>query len=183
MSNNASLFRPDDIIIDLGDNEKYRLVYDLNSFCEMEKIYDSVDTVIQMLFGSTATPDLAKVTYCKASINPDEVEIDGVPLTAYISKVSVGKTAKYEDSRNLLWLGCIHDYTVFDEYGDVKGYTISKAKLGTKITLKNIKEINAKILMCFLRDLLPKEDDSKNVEQPEEAQSQETKPPVLTVNK
>ena len=37
----ATLFRPEDVVITLQEQE-YRLVYDLNAFIEIEKIYDYV---------------------------------------------------------------------------------------------------------------------------------------------
>ena len=165
MNEDAAVFRPDDIVVEVGGTE-YKLVYDLNAFCEMEKMYDSVDSVLQMLLGVDSTPDLTKVTYKGGSVDPDEVLIGEVPLTVYINKVSKTKEAKHSDTLNLLWLGCLHDHTTYDEHGEIKGYTVAKAKLGSGVTFKNLRQVNGKILTAILRDLVPS-DSVKNAEAPE----------------
>lgn len=169
MNENATVFRPDDIVVTI-DGVDYRLIYDLNAFCEMEKIYESVDSVLQMLLGASAAPDLSKVTIRGEAVDPDEILIDGVTLTTYINKVNKVKEAKHTDTLNLLWLGCLHDHTEFDSFGEIKRYTIAKAKLGAGVTFKNLREVNGKILTAILRDLVPSEE-VKNAEAPEKLET------------
>ena len=170
----ASTFRPEPIKIEL-DGVEYTLVYDLNAFCELEKMYDSVDSVLQMLLGATSQPDMQKVTYLDESVAADTIKIAGVPLSAYVEKIVKLKDAKNTDTLNLLWLGVIHDYAEYDVKGDIKGYSITKATLGKGITLRNLRDVNQKILMTFLRDLLPS-DEAKNAEAPEPQEEQEATP-------
>lgn len=151
--NSSAVFKPKPVELELN-GEKYTLVYDLNAFCEMETMYDSVDTVINMLMGTPA-PDISKVTYCDAPCQSSDIKIDGKPLTEYIQRLSDTPKAKYKDTLNLLWLGVLHDHTKFTEDGEVAGYTVSKAKLGQGVTLTNLREVNQKIITAVLRDLLP----------------------------
>lgn len=146
-------FKPKPVVLTLGGVE-YTLLYDLNAFCEMETMYESVDSVIQMLMGSPA-PDLDKVTYNDAPVNADEIMVDGKPLADYIAQLHNRTKAKYKDTLNLLWLGVLHDHTIYDEDGEVQKYTVTKAKLGHMVTLTNLREVNAKIMTAILRDLLP----------------------------
>lgn len=165
MNESTKEFKPDDIIIEL-EGEKFRLVFDLNCFCEMEKMYDSVDSVIRMLLGTTPIPKAELVTYNGAKVLPSDIIIDGVTLDNYMKQVEGVRMAKHADTRNLLWLGCLHDHTKFNEFGEVVGYTITKEKLATFVTFKNIREVSAKIVTAIIRDLLPARQESKNVEVP-----------------
>lgn len=166
MNEAVNNFKPITISVVLGENE-YVLKYDLNAFCEMERIYDSVDDVLKMLLGTDDVPDLDAVTYCDAPVLASDIAIAGVPLSEYIQKFNRGVRApKHEDTRNLLWLGVLHDHSVFDEHGEIVGYTIGKAELGKHITLSNMREVNAKIVTVLLRDLIPAQTgNSKNVEE------------------
>ena len=168
MNEKTLIFKPEDIVVELGD-KKYRLIYDLNAFCEMEKMYDSVDSVLQMLLGTSAAPDLQRVTYCEAPALAEDIKIADVPLSVYINKLNDVKQAKHTDTLNLLWIGCLHDHAVYNDFGEITGYTISKAKLGAEVTFKNLRDVNAKIIIAILRDLVP-EQDAKNAEAPEEQQ-------------
>ena len=47
MNDDASVFKPDDVTVTIAGKE-YRLIYDLNAFCEMEKMYDSVDRILNI---------------------------------------------------------------------------------------------------------------------------------------
>lgn len=170
MNEDASVFKPDDVTVTIAGKE-YRLIYDLNAFCEMEKIYDSVDSVLQMLLGVSTNTDLTKVTFKGAPVNAEDITVADLPLTAYIGKINKTKEAKHTDTLNLLWLGCLHDYTLYDEHEEIKGYSISKAKLGAGVTFKNLREVNGKILTAILRDLVPS-DSVKNAEAPEAAEAQ-----------
>ena len=184
MNESVKAFKPDDITVCLGDKE-YRLIYDLNAFAELEKIYDSVDSILQMLLGTNANPDLSTVPYFDKPVNADDIKIADVTLTEYITRLSSVREAKHTDTLNLLWAGCLHDCAIYNSFGDITGYTVTKARLGAEVTLKNMREVNAKILTALLRDLLPGEE-IKNVEAPvmEQAEaSQETKGPSLTIRK
>lgn len=164
-------FKPQPVTITLGKDDKeetFELVFDLNAFCEMETMYESVDSVIQMLMGAPA-PDLEKVKYNGAKVLAQDITVDGKPLSEYIGQLASRSKAKYKDTLNLLWLGVLHNHTVYDEDGEVKKYTITKAKLGSLVTLTNIREVNAKIMTAILRDLLPalvkSNQQTKNAEQ------------------
>lgn len=167
MNEKTKLFKPDDLVITLGEDQ-FRLVYDLNAFCELEKIYDSVDTVLQMLLGTDAAPDLNQVRYNGALVIADEITIANIPLSMYISQINTKRTAKHADTLNLLWAGLLHDHAIYNEHEEITGYTISKTKLGSMVTFKNLRQINAQIVIALLRDLLPPGDESKNEEAPEE---------------
>lgn len=166
---NAAIFKPDDVVIKLADDFEVRLVYDLNAFCELEKIYDSVDAVIQMILGTQENVDPSKLlTQVKVGdmfIDGSTVTIAGTPLIDYLSKVHA-KQAKHADTLNLLWAGCLHDAAQYNSDDEIVGYNISKSKLGSYVTFKNLREINAKIIVALLRDLIP----SKNVEAPVEGE-------------
>lgn len=164
-------FKPQPVMVTLGkpgEEQDYELLFDLNAFCEMETMYESVDSVIQMLMGAPA-PDLDKVKYNGAKVLAQDITIDGKPLSDYINQLANRSKAKYKDTLNLLWLGVLHDHTVYDEDGEVKKYTITKAKLGSMVTLTNLREVNAKIMTAILRDLLPalvkNSQQTKNAEQ------------------
>ena len=160
----ALLFRPDAITVTLGE-ETYRLVYDLNAFCELEKIYDSVDDVLQTLFGNQDS-GVTKVTYKGMPADVADIEVEDVPLMVFINKANKVKQLRHTDTLNLLWAGCLHSYAVYD-HDEIVGYTLSKATLGAKITLKNLKEVNLKIVAALLRDLVPDET-LKNADAPAE---------------
>lgn len=184
MNESVKAFKPDDVTVCLGERE-YRLLYDLNSFAELEKIYDSVDSILQMLLGASVNPDLSNITYFDKPVNAADIKIADVALPEYVGKLTSVKEAKHTDTLNLLWAGCLHDCAIYNSFGEITGYTVTKARLGAEVTLKNMREVNAKILTALLRDLLPGEE-VKNVEAPVMEQietSQETKGPSLTIHK
>lgn len=156
MNNKILNFKPQPISVEL-DGKTYNLCFNLNAFCEMEKLYDSVDEVLQMLLGGgDDIPDLTRVTYCEAPCLATDISIAGVPLAVYIEKYSKKiREAKHEDTRNLLWLGCLHEYTEFDSEGNIVRYTLGKGELAKHITLRNMREINTKIVTALLQDLIP----------------------------
>lgn len=161
MNNTAAIFKPDTITVEL-QGEEYALVYDLNAFCELEKMYDSVDDILQMLFGTASEDKSSVVSYNGTIINSDSVLIDDVPLSTYIA-VNIKKlTSKHTDTRNLLWAGMIHKFAVYDADGEITGYTLSKAKVGTMVTFKNLRQVNARVVTALLRDLFPADDEAKN---------------------
>lgn len=150
----AQLFKPERIMIKLGDTE-YELRFDLSAFCELEKTYRSTDELLQMLLGTAMNPDINKVTYCDAPVLADDVKVDQVPLSAYIAKNTNTAKAGQQETLNLLWAGCLHNHQILNEQAEVTGYSITKAKLGSLVSLKNIAEVNAKIMEAILRDLIP----------------------------
>ncbi len=160
----AAIFKPDDVVIQFTEDYSVRLVYDLNAFCELEKLYDSVDAVIQMILGTTENVDVKKLlTQVKCGdmfIDGEQVTIAGTPLVEYLQKVHI-KQAKHEDTLNLLWAGALHDAAIYNDHDEITGYSVSKSKLGSYVTFRNLREVNAKIITALLRDLLP----TKNAEQ------------------
>lgn len=168
----AVAFKREPIFVELN-GEKYELKFDLNAFCELEKIYDSVDDVLQMILGTSNAPDLQKVTYCGAPCLASDIEIAGIPLETYLEKLNNVKQAKHSDTRNLLWAGCIHAFAEYDEFGEIVRYSLSKSKIAEGVTFQNLREINLKIITAILRDLLPPGEEVKNAEAPE---TQETQP-------
>lgn len=178
MSENASVFRPDAVTIKLGE-ETFTLKYDLNAFQEMEKIYESVDSVIQMVLGATPVPDLDNVTYVGKPVLAKDIVIGDATLEEYVTKLTKAKEAKYADTLNLLWIGCLHAYTEYDQFGEIAKYTLPKAKLGALVTFKNVREVNNAILKAFLSDLFAS-DKEKNADAPEVTEKQQ---PQLTIKK
>ena len=168
MNEDTLVFKPDDVTVEL-DGTVYRLYFDLNSFCEMEKIYESVDSVLQMLLGTSAVPDMSRVVYKNEPVEASDITISGESLVAYINKINNVKAAKHSDTLNMLWLGCLHDHSIIDENGEIIGYSITKSKLGAGVTFKNLREVNGKILMVMLRDLIPPTS-AKNAEVPTEVE-------------
>lgn len=167
MTNTAKLFKPDDIVIKLGEKE-HRLVYDLNSFVELEKIYASVDELLQMLLGGTQEVVEPDVKYNGVDALAADITVDGVPLDVMLAQQaaeSAGKQAKHSDTLNLLWAGLLHDNSVYNDDGDIVRYNISKAQIGAQVTFRNLRELNAQVVIALLRDLIPpQEADDANVE-------------------
>lgn len=175
---NAAIFKPDDVVVNLSDDYQVRLVYDLNAFCELEKIYDSVDAVIQMVLGAQENVDpeklLTQVKVGEMPIDGKTVTIAGTPLLDYIKKVHV-KQAKHEDTLNLLWAGCLHDAAQYDQHDEICGYNVSKSKLGSYVTFRNLRDINAKIIVALLRDLIPPKNVEPSAEEAQPAEKEEKK--------
>lgn len=171
MNESAAVFKPTDSVITLGDVD-YRLVYDLNAFAELEKIYDSVDSILQMLLGTSNAPDLETITYKGNKAEASDILVAGTPLSIYLEKLNKVREAKHTDTLNLLWAGCLHDAAIYNSFGEITGYTVTKARLGAQVTFKNLRDVNAKILATILRDLLPPEE-VKNAAAPEETSPQE----------
>lgn len=161
--NSSSIFKPKDIIVTLGDKD-YRLVYDLNSFCELETIYGSIDEVLKMIIGEKEElPPV--ITYNDATVRVEEILVDGKPL-ADILRQKKTRVAKQVDTLNILYAGMLHDCTTWNDKDEITGYTISKTRIASFVTLKNIKEINQKIAIAILQDLVPTEAEVKNEDPP-----------------
>jgi len=163
MNESAAIFKPDDVVVTL-EGQDYRLVYDLNSFCELEKIYDSIDSMLSQLLGAKK-PTLENLTYLAKPVNPEDIKVGEETLVDYVAKPTKSREIKYSDTLNLFWAGCLHDAAIFNGFNEITGYKISKAKLGSLITFSNMREINVKIVAAILRDLIP-----KNVEAPDGTQ-------------
>ena len=148
-------FKSEPVIIEFDNGESFDISFDMNAFCEMEKVYGSVDTVLQMILGTGTAPDMSKVTYCDAPCLATDIKVGGILLSEYISKLSEVPKAKHSDTLNLLWFGCLHDHTLYDDDGNVLKYTISKSHLGSLVNFRNLHEVNGKIVTSILRDLLP----------------------------
>lgn len=177
MNEKAAIFKPDPVEVELAPDYKVTLVYDLNALCELEKIYDSIDQVIQMILGTNEDVDVNKLmTQVKCGdqfIEGKDVTIAGTPLMKYLTAVHV-KQARMTDTLNLLWAGTLHDNAKYDENDELIGYTVSKHKLGSYVTFRNMRVINAAIVTAILRDLVP----AKNVTEPaapQEAPAQDNK--------
>lgn len=172
MNEKIKAFKAEPVVLNFGEKQ-YKLVYDLNAFCELEKIYNSVDDVLKMLLGTKA-PEMDKVTYNGAPVNVNDIMVDDIPLATFIAKASNVPVAKHEDTRNLLWAGCLHDHTEYDEFGEIKRYNIGKAELGKHVTFSNLREVNGKIMTAILRDLIPDGEDAeeKNEEPLEQSSGQ-----------
>lgn len=159
----ALLFRPEPITVKLGE-ETYRLVYDLNAFCELEKIYDSVDDLLQALLGGSG--EKVTVTHKSEEVDAADIEVNGTPLPVLLGRMNKVRQLKHSDTLNLLWAGCLHDNAVY-EHDEIVGYTVSKTKLGSLVTIKNLPEVNLKVVAAILRDLVPDEA-IKNADAPAE---------------
>ncbi len=176
MNKEAALFKPEEVTVTLGGKE-YMLIYDLNAFCELEKIYDSIDALLRMLLGGAELPTFEKVTYNDEVVEHETIKVDGVPLIdllqklEQLSKTDAEKQAKHTDTRNLLWAGILHNHSEYNEDGDIVRYTITKSQVGSMVTFKNLRDINSKIIFAILRDLIPPsvegDEEQKNVSTPE----------------
>ena len=165
----ANVFKPDPVKIVLGGTE-YSLIYDLNAFCMMEKMYESVDAVIRMILGSP-TVDVTQVTYNDAPVLADEIKVDGTPLSEFIARaVGAQSKATNADTRKLLWLGVLHDHATFDDDGNIASCDVTCGELGKHITFSNLGEVNAKIIAALVRDLVPVNAGEKNQKAPEAPQ-------------
>lgn len=163
--NMASVFKPDDTIVEIGEN-KYRLVFDMLAFCELEKKYGTVDVVLEMLFGELAEELEPVITYNEAPINIDEVKVDGAPLAMVLSsKKSEKRVAKHSDTLELIWAGMLHDNAIYNDLDEIIGYKVSRRKIASEITFKNYAKLNVKIIEAFIKDLAPNigVGDEKNV--------------------
>lgn len=160
------VFRPTDTVFEL-DGKKYRLIYDMLAFCELEKIYGSVDVVLGMLFGDVAQKLEPVVTYKDSPIDIDDVKVDDVPLALVLAeKDKQQRVAKHSDTLELLWAGMIHDNAIYNSDDEIIGYKISKRKVAESITFRNYRSLNVKIVEAIMKDLAPGlgEGDSKNEE-------------------
>lgn len=170
MENKALMFKHDDIKITLGGKE-YKLVFDLNAFCEIEKRYGSVDKVLSMVLGGAAQMDTT--VKCKGyEVDPKEVTIGDATLDTLLPKLTdTQPTAKLTDTLVLLYIALMHDTAVYNANDEICKYSISEARLGSLVDMSMLREINGKVVAALMRDLVPsKADDGKNAEAPEAAE-------------
>lgn len=170
--NKALTFKADDVKIKLGDKE-YRLVYDLNAFCELEKTYGSIDKILQLILGNPNEPQDRSVTVDGKEVDVNTVTVGGKPLAVLLDDMLGKRTsATHTDTLNLLYAGTMHDAAQYNAHDEIIGYGTSKAKLGSMVTLANVREVNAAIVAALLRDLVPAKnaDEGKNTEAPEAAE-------------
>jgi len=160
------VFRPNDTVFELNGN-KYRLVYDMLAFCELEKIYGSVDEVLGMLFGDVAQKLEPAVTYNDSPINIEEVKIDNVPLALVLAeKDKQQRVAKHSDTLELIWAGMLHDNAIYNSDDEIIGYKLTKRRVAEAMTFRNYRELNVKIVEAIMKDLAPGlgEGETKNEE-------------------
>lgn len=151
----ADIFQPSDTVIELGEN-KYRLVFDMLAFCELEKMYGSVDTVLKMLFGEVAATLDPVVTYNGAEVMPSEILVDGKPLNVILQeKATASRKSVHSDTLNIIWAGMLHDNAIYNDMDEIAGYKVSKLSISREITLKNYARLNVKIIEAILKDLAP----------------------------
>lgn len=169
--NKALTFKADDVKITLGDTE-YRLVYDLNAFCELEKTYGSIDNILKLILGG-ATADVDKTVAVDGKEVPvEQVTIGGKPLSEMLDAMLNTPKATHQDTLNLLYAGTMHDAAIYNEHDEITGYKTSKSKLGAQVTLRNVREVNAAVVAAILRDLVPAQNNEagKNTEAPDAAE-------------
>ena len=171
--NKALIFKADDVRVKLGDKE-YRLVYDLNAFCELEKFYGSVDKILKMLFGGAAIADTT-VRHNGVEIDAHTITVGDATLDTLLVSLTAdnNKQATHTDTLKLLYAGLMHDAAIYNGNDEITGYSLTPARIGSLVTLKNIREINTQIVTAILRDLVPAksdEDTSKNAEAPDAAE-------------
>lgn len=158
--NSASIFKPDTIEITLG-SENFSLVFDMNAFVELEKIYGNMDAVIKMILGKSVKEHVVKDG--DVVIDAKDITVDGRPLTDILASVDAQKSsATTTDTLNILYCGLMHDLAIYNNHGEITGYKMSKQKVGSFINFKNIKDINIKLVMAFIQDLIPSSGESKN---------------------
>lgn len=163
----ATIFRPEQQQVTL-DGKTYNVVFDLNAFCELEKIYGSVDVVFRKMLGNPFVSN-GTVRYKGELVQTDDITIGDRPLTGLLPKLLELESANMSDTLNILYAGLMHDIATYNSNDEITGYTLSKNKVGQLITLKNLKEINSAVTVALLRDMIPADDDgaAKNVVAPE----------------
>ena len=174
IENSSSLFKHEPVTIELGGNT-YEIVFDMNAFCELEKIYKSVGNVLKKVLGSGRKEH--KVFYKDALIEAADVAVDGQSLALLLTQLDrqndEESTATVTDTLNILYCGIMRDIAIYNEHDEITGYKISKAASGRCIDLKKIAECNLKIATVMMRDLLPTEAEAKNEAGATEAQEEQ----------
>lgn len=160
VDNSASIFKPEHIEVELG-GEKYPIIYDMNSFIELEKIYGNIDTVIKKVLGNSKKEHVVKDG--DAIIDAKDITVDDKPLDKLLSEIDAASSdSTITDTLNILYCGLMHDLAIYNEHDEIVGYKVSKQKIGSMINFKNIKDINVKLVIAFVQDLIPSKGESKN---------------------
>lgn len=158
IENSASLFKSEPIEVTIN-NENYSLVYDMNAFIELEKIYGTVDNVIKKVLGKAKKEHVIKVD--GVVTGADKVTVDDTPLSTFIA-TNETSDATTTDTINILYCGMMRDLAIYDEHDEIVGYKVSKRKIAAGITFKNLREVNMKLAMAFIQDLMPTAGETKN---------------------
>lgn len=159
--NSATVFKPEPVKITLGD-ETYSIIYDMNAFCELEKIYKTIDTVIKKVLGKSSKEH--KVLYKGQEVDANDVSVDNKALMSILAELDTNSesNATASDTLNILYCGIMHDLAIYNEHDEITGYKKTKQQIASKITFKNIREVNIKVAMAFIQDLVPSAAESKN---------------------
>ena len=174
----TDVFQPTPISVKFGE-EEYTIKFDMMAFLQLEKVYGSVDVVLEMLFGSVGQILEPVVTYNDAEVLPSEIKVDGTPLDVIIMERSQAnkRKAKHSDALELLWAGILNENAIYNDDDELIGYKVSKRHIAEQITFRNYGEVNRKVLEVILRDLAPNLGlgESKNATENQE-EVQETQP-------
>lgn len=159
-ANSATIFKPEPVTVTLG-GDTYSLVFDMNAFCELEKIYRTVDTVIKKVLGKSRKEH--KVLFKGTAVSAEDVTVDNKPLTAILADLDADTdAATTTDTLNILYCGLMRDLAVYNEHDELIGYKKSKREIGSLITFRNIRDVNVKLAMAFIQDLVPTAAETKN---------------------
>ena len=82
-----TLIKPQGTILQLGETE-YNLVYDFNSFAELEREFGDVQKAFEVLAGNAKTSDLLKIV--KAGLVSSEKQISNTELGSYLTPSNMG---------------------------------------------------------------------------------------------
>ena len=160
VDNSASIFKPQTVEVELG-GEKYPIVYDMNAFIELEKIYGTIDAVIKKVLGKSRKEH--EVKDGDTVINAKDITVDGKSLDVILAELDASsEDATTTDTLNILYCGLMHDLAIYNEHDELVGYKVSKHRIASMINFKNIKDINVKIVIAFIQDLMPSAGETKN---------------------
>ena len=159
--NSSTIFKPEAITLELG-GETYSLIFDMNAFCELEKIYRTINAVIKKVLGGSAKEH--KVFYKDELIEANTITVDGKPLVSVLNELDkeANETATATDTINILYCGLMHDLAIYNEHDELIGYKKTKHEIASHITLSNLKEVNIKLVAAFVQDLVPNIAELKN---------------------
>lgn len=158
--NSATVFKPEPVQVTFGDNT-YNIMFDMNAFVELEKIYSTVGSVIKKVLGNSKKEHTVTIDGKKA--DPSTIMVDSAPLTQFLAKLdSEDSETTTSDTLNILYCGLMHDLAIYNEHDEIVGYKVSKQRIASYINFKNLKEINFKLVLAFIRDLVPSENEAKN---------------------
>ena len=168
MENKALIFKPDTLSVTIGDSS-YAVVFDMNAFCELERIYGSVDKVLKLMLGTTTNAADKTVRVKGELYDPTEITVGAATLDTLLDGMFKTQTATLGDTLNLLYVGLMHSLAVYNANDEICKYSLSKVRVGSILTPATAAEINGIIVKALFRDLIPAKngDDEKNVGTPE----------------